>query len=65
MTKWRRRVLEVAEVPAAVRAAMHQLTTAGRVPVEIEMPPETMEDEGEAVLIDPVRPCGPPPRRRT
>jgi acetolactate synthase-1/2/3 large subunit len=59
ITKWRRRVLEVAEVPAAVRAAMHQLTTGRPRPVEIEMPPETMEEEGEAVLIDPVRPVRP------
>ena len=56
VTKWRRRVLEVADVPAAVRAAMHHLTTGRPRPVEIEMPPETMEEEGEAVLIDPVRP---------
>jgi acetolactate synthase-1/2/3 large subunit len=56
VTKWRRRVLEVADVPAAVRAAMHQLTTGRPRPVEIEMPPETMEEEGEAVLIDPARP---------
>ena len=59
ITKWRRRVLEVSEVPAAVRAAMHQLTTGRPRPVEIEMPPETMEEEGEAVLIDPVRPVRP------
>ena len=59
ITKWRRRVLEVAEVPAAVRAAMHQLTSGRPRPVEIEMPPETMEDEGEAVMLDPVRPVRP------
>jgi acetolactate synthase I/II/III large subunit len=59
VTKWRRRVLEVADVPAAVRAAMHQLTTGRPRPVEIEMPPETMEEEGEAVLIDPTRPLRP------
>ena len=59
VTKWRRRVLEVADVPAAVRAAMHQLTTGRPRPVEIEMPPETMEEEGEAVLIDPARPLRP------
>jgi acetolactate synthase-1/2/3 large subunit len=56
ITKWRRRVLEVAEVPAAVRAAMHQLTSGRPRPVELEMPPETMEEEGEAVMLDPVRP---------
>ena len=59
VTKWRRRVLEVADVPAAVRAAMHQLTSGRPRPVEIEMPPETMEEEGEAVLIDPTRPLRP------
>jgi acetolactate synthase I/II/III large subunit len=59
VTKWRRRVLEVAEVPAAVRAAMHQLTTGRPRPVEVEMPPETMEEEGEAVMLDPVHPVRP------
>jgi acetolactate synthase I/II/III large subunit len=59
ITKWRRRVLEVAEVPAAVRAAMHQLTSGRPRPVELEMPPETMEEEGEAVMLDPVRPVRP------
>jgi acetolactate synthase-1/2/3 large subunit len=59
ITKWRRRVLEVPEVPAAVRAAMHQLTTGRPRPVELEMPPETMEEEGEAVMLDPVRPVRP------
>jgi acetolactate synthase I/II/III large subunit len=59
VTKWRRRVLEVAEVPAAVRAAMHQLTTGRPRPVEVEMPPETMEEEGEAVMLDPVHPARP------
>jgi acetolactate synthase-1/2/3 large subunit len=59
ITKWRRRVLEVAEIPAAVRAAMHQLTSGRPRPVELEMPPETMEDEGEAVMLDPVRPVRP------
>jgi acetolactate synthase-1/2/3 large subunit len=59
VTKWRRRVLEVAEVPAAVHAAMHQLTTGRPRPVELEMPPETMEEEGEAVMLDPVHPARP------
>jgi acetolactate synthase I/II/III large subunit len=59
ITKWRRRVLEVPEVPAAVRAAMHQLTTGRPRPVELEMPPETMEEEGEAVMLDSVRPVRP------
>jgi len=55
VTKWRRRVLEVAEIPAAVRAAVQQLKTGRPRPVEIELPPETMEEEGDVELLDPVR----------
>ncbi len=58
VTKWRRRVLQVAEVPAAVREAVIQLRSGRPRPVEIEMPPETMEDEGMVELLPPaeVRP---------
>jgi acetolactate synthase-1/2/3 large subunit len=62
VTKWRRRVLEVGEVPAAVQAAVRQLRTGRPRPVELELPPETMEDEGEAELLPPVevsRPAAP------
>src|SRR5712691_7478285 len=62
ITKWRKRVLEVAEVPAAVREAVYQLRTGRPRPVEIEMSPETMEDEGEAELYEPTpvsRPAAP------
>jgi acetolactate synthase-1/2/3 large subunit len=53
VTKWRRRILEIADVPAAVREAVRQLRTGRPRPVEIEMSPETMEDEGEADLLPP------------
>jgi len=53
VTKWRRRVLQVAEVPGAVREAVTQLKSGRPRPVEIEMPPETMEDEGLAELLPP------------
>jgi acetolactate synthase I/II/III large subunit len=53
ITKWRRRILEVAEVPAVVREAMRQLRTGRPRPVAIDMPPETMEDEGDVELLDP------------
>ena len=62
VTKWRTRVLEVADVPAAVRDAMIQLRTGRPRPVEIEMSPETMEDEGEVELYEPTpitRPAAP------
>jgi acetolactate synthase-1/2/3 large subunit len=53
VTKWRRRVLQVADVPAAVREAFVQLRSRRPRPVEIEMPPETMEDEGLVELLPP------------
>ena len=53
VTKWRRRVLQVADVPAAVREAFGQLRSGRPRPVEIEMPPETMEDEGLVELLPP------------
>lgn len=51
ITKWRGRVTDVEDVPAAVRDAITQLRTGRPRPVELEMPPETMEDEGEAELL--------------
>ena len=44
---------QVADIPAAVREAIVQLRTGRPRPVELEMPPETMEDEGEAELLPP------------
>jgi acetolactate synthase I/II/III large subunit len=54
VTKWRRRVLEVADVPGAVREAVQQLRTGRPRPVEIEIPPDTLEEEGDAELQAPV-----------
>ena len=51
ITKWRRRILEIADIPAAVREAVRQLKTGRPRPVEIELSPETMEDEGDAELL--------------
>ena len=53
VTKWRQRVLQVADVPAAVREAARQLRSGRPRPVEIEMSPETMEDEGLVELLPP------------
>ena len=53
VTKWRKRVLEIPEIPGVVREAVHQLTSGRPRPVEIEMPPETMEEEAEVELLDP------------
>ncbi len=51
VTKWQRRILEIPDIPAAVREAVRQLKTGRPRPVEIEMSPETMEDEGEVELL--------------
>jgi acetolactate synthase-1/2/3 large subunit len=53
ITKWRQRATEVEEVPSMVRDAFTQLLSGRPRPVEIEMPPETMEDDGEADLLGP------------
>jgi acetolactate synthase-1/2/3 large subunit len=60
VTKWRRRVLVVADIPAAVHEAVRQLKSGRPRPVEIEMPPEVMEEEGEAELPAPIHPPRPP-----
>ena len=54
VTKWRKRVLEVSEIPAAVQEAFRQLKTGRPRPVHLEIPPDTLEDEGEAELLPPV-----------
>jgi acetolactate synthase-1/2/3 large subunit len=59
VTKWRRRVLEMRDIPATVHEAVGQLTSGRPRPVEIEMPPEAMEEEGEGQLLDPVHPPRP------
>jgi acetolactate synthase-1/2/3 large subunit len=53
VTKWRRRVLEVAEIPEAIREAARQLRTGRPRPVVVDIPPETLEDEAEVTLLDP------------
>ena len=53
VTKWRRRVLEVPDVPAAVRDAVYQLKTGRPRPVHIEFPPDTLEEEAGVTLLDP------------
>ncbi len=59
ITKWRRRVLEVSEIPGAVHQAVRQLLTGRPRPVEIEIPPDTMEEEGEVTLLEPEHPARP------
>jgi len=51
VTKWRKRVLEVGEIPGAVQEAFRQLKTGRPRPVHLEIPPDTLEEEGEAELL--------------
>ena len=53
VTKWRRRVLDIGDVPGAVRAAVRQLKTGRPRPVHIEIPPDVLEDEAEVALLPP------------
>ena len=53
VTKWARRILDPAEIPAAVHEALHQLKTGRPRPVEIEIPPETLEDVTDVDLFEP------------
>jgi acetolactate synthase-1/2/3 large subunit len=54
VTKWRKRILQVPEIPGAVQEAFRELRSGRPRPVAIEMPPEVMEEEGVAELRDPL-----------
>jgi acetolactate synthase-1/2/3 large subunit len=53
VTKWRRSVLEAAEVPRAVHEAVSQLKTGRPRPVAIDLTPEALEQEAEVALLPP------------
>src|SRR3989442_1376830 len=57
-TKWRRSILEVADAPRIVHEAFGQLRSGRPRPVAIDMPWDTMEEEGDVTLV----PGGHPPR---
>src|SRR5262245_64708925 len=54
VSKWRRRILAVKDVPAAVREAFVQLRSGRPRPVVIDMPPDTMQAEDDVELLAPV-----------
>ena len=53
ITKWDHRVTRVEEVPEAVHEAMRQLKTGRPRLVELEIPPETLSEIGDADIIEP------------
>src|SRR5262249_41538750 len=44
VTKWARRVLDAAEIPAAVREAFARMLAGRSRPVELEIPPEALAE---------------------
>lgn len=53
VTKWAARAMTPAEVPGIVREAFRQLRTGRPRPVEIEIPPDILQQSGEVELLDP------------
>lgn len=53
VTKWRRSVSAVADIPRAVHDAVGQLLTGRPRPVALEVPWDTLEEEAEVELPDP------------
>src|SRR5215813_11927093 len=54
VTKWAARILRPQDVPATVHEAFRQLQTGRPRPVEIEIPPETLAEEADITLLEPV-----------
>ena len=54
VTKWARRVMNAHEVPSAVGEAFKQLNTGRPRPVEIELPPDALEEVADVELREPV-----------
>ena len=59
ITKWRKTVSEISDIPAAVQETVYQLRTGRPRPVAIELPPETLEGEAEVELLPPIYPVRP------
>ena len=54
VTKWAQRVLDAKDIPEAVHEAFFQLKSGRPRPVEIEIPPETLGEEDDIELLEPV-----------
>ena len=53
VTKAAYRVLEAGDIPGAVHEAFRQMRTGRPRPVEIEIPPETLEQTADVALLEP------------
>jgi acetolactate synthase I/II/III large subunit len=47
ITKWRTRVVEAGQIPAAIREAMRQMMSGRPLPAEVEIPPDTLSSREE------------------
>lgn len=54
VTKWAQRILDPRDVPEAVHEAFYQLKSGRPRPVEVEIPPETLAEEADIELLEPV-----------
>ena len=54
VTKWAQRILDAKDVPEGVHEAFYQLKSGRPRPVELEIPPETLEEEAEIEILEPV-----------
>lgn len=52
VTKWNARITAVKDIPAAIHRAFEQMTSGRPRPVELEIPPDTLADTGEADIIE-------------
>ena len=52
--KWGRRILAAKDVPGSVHEACYQLQSGRPRPVEIEIPPDTLAEEADVELLEPV-----------
>ena len=53
ITKWNHRSTRVEEIPEAVHEAFRQLGTGRPRPVELEIPPDTLQGSGDTDIIEP------------
>ncbi len=65
VTKWASRILDPAQIPAAVHEAFFHLKTGRPRPVEIEIPPETLAEVADVSLLDPEEYGSPEPKRES
>ena len=57
ITKRAERVLDVAAIPGAINASFGAMRAGRPRPTHVEIPPETLGETGEVVLLDPLSPA--------